>query len=450
MIGLTQNLAFLPFIPQQGVSLAIYIFGAMAIGVIFLFMLTKVPVRYRKPIIVGVTFLMGWFYFLEFVIPGNSESASVRGRLKAAEQRLRVASHILNEAVVRNGSGQPAAVVQNSHKSVARAKEPLALALEDLKAAQSSIDGMRPEVERRFERETARLDASVVRNRLTEKMVERDEETGKVLNVHTRALKKEIGDFEAASSRVGTAISAIGEAQSVFSGAPGEGLEKAAGAVSGAAEMAVDARVALSENFLTPYKEPIANVVLVLGAFAVGLGVYSLLSIHGKGVLNRRPGWINGLAFYIAFVSMTAFGLLQKYASADAPLGTLSQSFYGILFSGVLASLQATMFSVIAFYIVSAAYRAFRIKSGEAAIMMVAAFLVMLSLVPFGVWLTSWLPREGWLAVFRLENIGSWILNVPNTAAQRGMAFGIGVGMLAMALRIWLSLERGSFFDKQA
>jgi hypothetical protein len=107
------------------------------------------------------------------------------------------------------------------------------------------------------------------------------------------------------------------------------------------------------------------------------------------------------------------------------------------------------MFSIIGFYIVSAAYRAFRIRSAEATLMLIAAFIVMLGQVPVGAWITHGLPKEGILGFFRLENLSYWILNGPNMAAQRGISFGIEIGALAMALRIWLGLERGSFFEQE-
>ena len=93
------------------------------------------------------------------------------------------------------------------------------------------------------------------------------------------------------------------------------------------------------------------------------------------------------------------------------------------------------MFSTIGFYIVSAAYRAFRIRSGEATLMLAAAFVVMVGQVPVGAYLTSGLPADGFLSIFRLENLSYWILKEPNMAAWRGISFGIEVGALAMALR---------------
>ena len=58
--------------------------------------------------------------------------------------------------------------------------------------------------------------------------------------------------------------------------------------------------------------------------------------------------------------------------------------------------------------------------------------------------------RESSAAFFRLEMLGEWLMRWLNTPAQRGIIFGIAVGALAMSLRIWLSLERGTFFSEQS
>jgi len=49
----------------------------------------------------------------------------------------------------------------------------------------------------------------------------------------------------------------------------------------------------------------------------------------------------------------------------------------------------------------------------------------------------------------RLEVIKEWLLTVLNAAALRAIAFGLGIGSLAISLRIWLSLERGAYFEKE-
>ena len=217
------------------------------------------------------------------------------------------------------------------------------------------------------------------------------------------------------------------------------------------------------KNSLTDWAPLVGKASIILGSFAILLGVSNLFQIHGRTVAKRWPGYYNSVAFFVFFFAIIVAGYIYQSSTAQlaalAPgspnyesvsaAATANRQAFNVLFMGVLTPLEATMFSLIAFYIVSAAYRAFRIRSAEAVLMMVAASIVMLALVPVGAWLTSWIPNHGIAAAFRLENIGYWILSSPNMAAQRAIAFGLGLGMFAMGLRIWLSLERGSFFDRE-
>lgn len=198
------------------------------------------------------------------------------------------------------------------------------------------------------------------------------------------------------------------------------------------------------KNFLTEYLTPVGTTTNVVYAFALGLGIYNLMRFHASNLMRRRPGWHNNLAFFVAFAVMLSVGFWNYLLPS-----TESKNAFDILFIGVVAALGATMFSTIGFFIISAAYRAFRIRSGEATLMLLAAFVVMLGQVPVGSYLTGNLPQSGLLSAFRFENMSYWILNQPNMAAWRGMSFGIEVGFLAMALRTWLSLERGSFFERE-
>ncbi len=201
------------------------------------------------------------------------------------------------------------------------------------------------------------------------------------------------------------------------------------------------------KNVFTDWKSNVADVSIVVGSFTVLLGIFNLLQMHFKSISRKRPGWGSSLALIVSFFAIMTLGFLKDALKGQG--AAVSGNFYDILFEGFLTSLNSTMFSLVAFYIVSAAYRAFRIRSTEAALMMAAATIIMLALVPVGAVLTSWLPTEGFFSAFRLERLGYWLLTSPNMAAQRAVSFGIGVGALAMSLRIWLSLERGSFYDRQ-
>jgi hypothetical protein len=207
-----------------------------------------------------------------------------------------------------------------------------------------------------------------------------------------------------------------------------------------AAEFFIPVDPKTEENFLTFAVPTVGNVTNVLAAFTLGLGVFSLVRIHGTKVVKLREGWENSVVLLLGIVVMAVAGL-----------GYENTRFYRSLFMDVLNSFDAAMFATLAFFIISAAYRAFRVKSAEATLLMLAALVVMLGQIPIGQYLTHWLPEKGsFLSLLRLDNISNWLLITVNAPATRAIGFGLGIGGLAIAMRLWLSLERGAFFEAKA
>ena len=221
-------------------------------------------------------------------------------------------------------------------------------------------------------------------------------------------------------------------------------------------------------NPLTPYQDVVASLAAVVGSFAIGLGVFSLLQLHTRTLSRLRPGWGYSVVLLISFLSMFVFGLMNAYspnvtvipAVPGAWAGQNAHGMFQFLFNGGLSNLGAATFSMIAFYIASAAYRAFRIRSLEATLLMVAALIVMLGSVGFGTAITAGIPLvsgtdtlghpiENVWSNLRVEKIAQWLLLEVNASAQRGILFGLTLGLLATSLRYWLSLERGAYFDKE-
>ena len=208
-------------------------------------------------------------------------------------------------------------------------------------------------------------------------------------------------------------------------------------------------------NFLTVWRDPLSDLVRVLAGFTIGLGIVNLVIVHGRHILQRTANFPFSLAFFVGFISMAFVGFLHHYKPdlwAQKPgEGELAfwSAAYKVFFEGLLLPLTSTVFSLLAFFIVSAAYRAFRIRTLEAGLLMAAAIIVMLANVPVGTWLTSWLPQEGWLKWLRLENAALWLTTQINAPAMRGILFGAAVGGLGAALRILLSLEKSFSFGGQ-
>lgn len=203
--------------------------------------------------------------------------------------------------------------------------------------------------------------------------------------------------------------------------------------------------------FLSDGIGAVVAITNVIAGLLAGLGIYSLLRIHGTRIARQQRDWGFSVVLLVSLVLMFAFGLLDWLSRTgegavrlDAPenWGPVQ---YGrdFLFEGLLQQMDAAMFSIIAFYILSAAYRAFRVRSIEATILLGTALLVILSLMGLvrGA-IDGLLPENGLASNFRLGTIASFISDTFQTPAIRGVQFGVGIGTLAMGLRIWLSLER--------
>ena len=220
----------------------------------------------------------------------------------------------------------------------------------------------------------------------------------------------------------------------------------------------------MGENWLTPYQPFVSNLASVVGSFSVGIGVISLIQFHARAIARQRAGWGNSVALIVSFLALLTFGLLNQYAPHLSILPPTpfshrpqnSQDIFNFLFVGGYNNLDAATFSLIAFFIASASYRAFRIRSWESTLMMAAALIVMLG-ATFGTAITGGIHPyldaahtvENPWANLRIERISEWLLTRVNAPAQRGILFGIYVGGLAVSLRLWLSLERGAYFDKE-
>jgi hypothetical protein len=184
--------------------------------------------------------------------------------------------------------------------------------------------------------------------------------------------------------------------------------------------------VLMTAAFFSPalkqaYGNRVNTGLQVFGAFAVIPAVVGLLRLHLGRVWRGT-----GAAFYSAVV-VVAFAVTLVVGLGD---GNLRGPRIGWILSYIFDPLQRVVFAFLAFFIASAAYRAFRARTLEATLLLLAAFVVMVG-----------------NAIFPLPGpdmpLDLWLLSVPALAMQRGVVLGVALGIIAQSVRILLGLERG-------
>ncbi|MDP6479476.1 MAG: hypothetical protein QGI75_05475 [Phycisphaerales bacterium] len=273
--------------------------------------------------------------------------------------------------------------------------------------------------------------------------------------------------------------------------------------------------VLMVATYFIPYTEQwgaeAMEMFIILAAAAMVLGAGSLLLLNLAKISNRQPGWGYAAITLIAFLGTLIIGLFKIGAMPTAtapdnawtaPIMQDGAPFWWIYQYG-LVPLTATMFAMLAFYIASAAFRAFRAKNVEATLLLGTAFIVLLGQVYAGVWLTDFLPNlesyvasipaasqdfvlavgmqikagvplsdvvvggvayadmasehhalaletsnyiGGWwyqlLNGLRLENLTQVIFDVPQKAGNRAIMIGIALGIVSTSLKVILGVDR--------
>lgn len=170
---------------------------------------------------------------------------------------------------------------------------------------------------------------------------------------------------------------------------------------------------------------------IIVVAFGYVLGGANTLRVNADSIYKRQPGWQYKIVLVIALLATVAIGAVEGRDFLTEH--KISKWLYDEIYS----PMAATMFALLAFYIASAAFRAFRIRTVEAGLLAVAALIVMLGRVPIGGLMTHWLP-----APLQLPAIQDWVMEVPQNAAKRAILMGAALGVMATGLRVILGIER--------
>ncbi|MCX8168681.1 MAG: hypothetical protein N3E39_00435 [Candidatus Methanomethylicia archaeon] len=175
------------------------------------------------------------------------------------------------------------------------------------------------------------------------------------------------------------------------------------------------------------FQTKVVSWSLVVGSGALFIGAISLLLIHIPRVTHRRQHWEYSVMLIAFMFMMVLLGLPIR----EIGLG-LRNYWFMFLYDNVLIPLSSSMYGILAFYITSAAYRAFKARSLEAGLLLLAGSILVFRNAPLGTFL---IPASA--------DIGDWVFNVPNMAVNRAIMIGGGLGALILGIRTLMGYERG-------
>jgi hypothetical protein len=199
------------------------------------------------------------------------------------------------------------------------------------------------------------------------------------------------------------------------------------------------------------------NIVAVISFV---LGGANLMKVQLQKISDQRPGWgyaaVTAISFVVTLVlGLGKFGVTPTEAFPQhawaGPHDQEGSAFWWIQ-EYLYLPLSSTMFALLAFYIASAAFRAFRAKNTEAILLLLTAFIVLLGRTYSGIWLTGWVDslvaaeNTAWYAELirglRLDRMTETIMSVFNLAGMRAITIGIALGVAATSLKVLLGVDR--------
>jgi len=178
---------------------------------------------------------------------------------------------------------------------------------------------------------------------------------------------------------------------------------------------------------VSPQIDAVANELQIwnmnIATFTLFVGLVTILSRYVNGVKNRSENWPFMLYATVLIFVWIIFGTITGiYADV-----------YQVAFLSTKITLHIAILGQLIFYMTSAAYKLFRIRTFRTALYATCTIALVLLNSPLI------------LGPFPIaDKISFWLLNNPSMAGSRALMLTGGIGGAVLGIRILLGLEKGA------
>lgn len=179
--------------------------------------------------------------------------------------------------------------------------------------------------------------------------------------------------------------------------------------------------------FTIPTVNTLAEILkrwmVVITTMAIIIATISVNARVSVNILRKGPRWNYQIIQIVSFLLFVVVGLATN-------LNTTHPVWLSI--NDILRTpINQAMIASIALSLLAATYRAFITRTFEAALLLGAGIIAILMNVSL---------LEIWTYAFL--NFGTWLMNYPLTAGNRGMLITAGLGLITLGIRTLLGYER--------
>lgn len=204
---------------------------------------------------------------------------------------------------------------------------------------------------------------------------------------------------------------------------------------------------------LLPWRQAAEEWYAIMAAIAMMLGAVNLCLHHLKKISDQEAGWGFSVVTLTTFTVMVVVGVL-KVGVVPESVSNLDKAWSGPflqeggacwwIFQYLIGPVVATMFSLLAFYVASAAFRAFRAKNVDAILLLVTALIVLVGQTKDRELTFLFLSpsMDNATPIVPIDQLTEFLRKTFVTAGQRSIMIGIALGVMATSLRILLGLDR--------